>query len=226
MPTKTVPPEAHARKPRADAARNRRRILDAADRLLARHGGGVTLDDVADEAGVGVGTAYRHFGNKHDLIAEVLSGYLDQIREIIRQSDRDPDPWRGLVRMLERTCELIAGNRAFVGAMTGSGKDSTVFDQYEASINFALDNLLVRARSIGALRTEITSADIWGTISMVNSIAGFTHQVAPNNWRRHLALILNGIRSDSTPALPIPKPSLTTEQIRQARAAPAQERRR
>ncbi|MFE3188499.1 TetR/AcrR family transcriptional regulator [Nocardia sp. NPDC059240] len=225
-PTKDHGTAMYSRPLRADAARNRNRIIDAADKLLARHGSSVTLDDVAAEAGVGIGTVYRHFNNKQDLAIEILSDYFIRIGDIVRDCARDPDPWLGLVQMLEYTCELIAGNRAFIGALTGCDSNSMDFDLYQGSVNAALDNLLGRARVGGAVRQEITVVDIWSAISMVQGVAAFTHQVAPDNWRRYLALILNGMRGESTRALAIPSPPLTSAQIKQARTTVAQLRRR
>ncbi|MEU2257761.1 TetR/AcrR family transcriptional regulator [Nocardia xishanensis] len=211
---------------RADAARNRRRILEAADELLAQYGERVTLDDVAEAAGVGVGTAYRHFGNKHNLITEILEHYLGQIGEIAASAARRRDPWCGLVQMLEETCELVAGNRAFMAAMTGSHENTAVFDRYEALISRPLGEILERARAEKLVHPEIAISDIFGVISMVHGGAIFTHTVDANHWRRYLTLLLNGIRSDRSPGLPLRPSALSVEQKRQARQIAMARRRR
>ncbi|MEV0341380.1 TetR/AcrR family transcriptional regulator [Nocardia sp. NPDC050713] len=211
---------------RADAARNRRRILEAADELLAQYGEHVTLDDVAKAAGVGVGTAYRHFGNKHALITEILEQYLGWIGEIAESAAQRRDPWCGLVQMLEQTCELVAGNRAFMAAMTGSREGAAVFERHEAMISRPLGEIIERARVDKLVRPEIAIGDIFGVISMVHGVAVFTQPVDPDHWRRYLNLLLNGIRSDRGRGLPLQPPALSVEQIRQARKIAAASRRR
>ncbi|MFI6367698.1 TetR/AcrR family transcriptional regulator [Nocardia sp. NPDC050630] len=205
------------RRLRADAARNRQRIFEAADKLLAQFGGNITLDDVAEAAGVGVGTAYRHFGNKHQLITEILERYLNRIAEIAESAAQHRDPWRGLVHMLEQTCALVAGNRTFTAAMTGSQESSAVFDKYAPVISRPLNALLERLRADELVRPEIAVCDIFTVLSMLQSVAIFTQTVDPDQWRRYLTLLLNGIRSDREPCLPLRPSALSVEQIRQAR---------
>lgn len=224
MTTREIP--SGPRRMRADALRNRRRILDAADELLAQYGGNVTLDDVAEAAGVGVGTAYRHFGNKDNLITEILERYLDRILENAESAAQHRDSWHGLVRFLEQTCELVAGNRAFIGAMTGSRDSSAAFDRYESALGRTLDELLGRARADDLVRPEIAVGDIFGVISMVHGVAVFAQGVDANHWRRYLTLLLNGIRSDRRPGLPLRPLAMSLEQIRQARTIAASSRHR
>src|SRR5438105_12820922 len=98
---------------RKDAERNRQRILDAAAELFAQRGLGVTLNDIAHHAGVGVGTVYRRFPDKADLIEGLFEQRIRQIVELADAALADPDPWRGLTGFIERTCELQAQDRAF-----------------------------------------------------------------------------------------------------------------
>ncbi|MCP2317713.1 hypothetical protein APR12_003066 [Nocardia amikacinitolerans] len=87
----------------------------------------MTLDDVAKAAGVGVGTAYRHLGK--NLITEIFEHYLGRIREIAETAAQLDNPWCGLVEILEDMYELVAGNRAFMAAVTGSPEHSALFDR-------------------------------------------------------------------------------------------------
>src|SRR5437764_10570760 len=93
---------------RKDAERNRQRILDAAAELFAQRGLGVTLNDIAHHAGVGVGTVYRRFPDKADLIDGLFEQRIGSIVEIADEALADPDPWRGLTSFIERACGLQA----------------------------------------------------------------------------------------------------------------------
>src|SRR5438477_701814 len=108
---------------RKDAERNRQRILAAARELFAERGLAATLNDVAHEAGVGVGTVYRRFPNKAELVDALFDQYMERLTEVINEALEDPDAWRGLVLFLERMLELQVADRAlgelFVGAAGG-----------------------------------------------------------------------------------------------------------
>src|ERR1051325_5777449 len=91
---------------RKDAERNRLRILDAAGERFAQRGLGVTLDDIARHAGVGVGTVYRRFADKELLIDALFEQRLEAMRATAERALAEPDPWNGLVLFFERGCEL------------------------------------------------------------------------------------------------------------------------
>src|SRR3954452_20374884 len=111
-----------ARKPRAmrrDAVQNRERLLAAARELLAEQGFQVTLDDIARHAGVGVGTAYRRFANKGELLEAI---YAEQTVELAAAADAglaDPDPWHGLVNYLERSLALQLRDKGLAQIVSG-----------------------------------------------------------------------------------------------------------
>ena len=98
---------------RADAARNRARLLVAAKEVFAARGLDATMDEVARRAGVGVGTAYRRFRNRDDLIAALFEERLDEFMGLLDESLADDDPWRGLSGFLERSMEMQAADRGF-----------------------------------------------------------------------------------------------------------------
>src|ERR671928_1354069 len=95
-----------ARNLRRDAAANRERLLNAASELFAEHGFNVTLNDIAHQAGVGVGTAYRRFSNKEEVIDAYFEDKLDQVAQLADEALRDPDSWNGLVTYVERASAL------------------------------------------------------------------------------------------------------------------------
>ena len=104
---------------RKDAAANRERLLTAGRELFARRGLGVTLNDVAHHAGVGVGTAYRRFSNKEELIDAILERQNEEIEQILHAALAEPDPWTGLVLYLERSLALQAQDRGMAQIFAG-----------------------------------------------------------------------------------------------------------
>src|SRR5919199_5927994 len=95
-----------ARELRKDAARNRQRLLDAASELFAARGLDVTLNDIAHYAGVGVGTAYRHFANKDEVIDALFEQRLQGVAALAQQALQEPDAWTGLVTFLEGSLDM------------------------------------------------------------------------------------------------------------------------
>src|SRR3954468_22325949 len=96
---------------RRDAAANRERLLAAAGELFAERGLAVTLNDIAHHAGVGVGTAYRRFANKEEVIDALFEQRLQEVAAVAQESLQDPDPWNGLVSFLERSLDMQFGDR-------------------------------------------------------------------------------------------------------------------
>src|SRR3978361_2039822 len=103
-------PAAAERTLRKDAARNRERLLDAARELFAEHGLTVTLNDIAHHAGVGVGTAYRRFANKEEVIDALFEEALRAVADAANEALASPDAWAGLVLFLERSLHMQFGD--------------------------------------------------------------------------------------------------------------------
>src|SRR3954449_11787854 len=104
-------PQTGTRTLRKDAARNRERLLAAARELFATHGVDVTLNDIAHHAGVGIGTAYRRFANKGEVIDALFEEGLQNLAAVAHDALEDPDAWQGLVMFLERSLHLQFGDR-------------------------------------------------------------------------------------------------------------------
>ena len=105
---------------RRDAERNRQRVLDAARELFAEEGLGITLNDIAHHAGVGVGTVYRRFPDKAQLIEELFEQRLEDLVAIAGGALDDPDAWHGLKTFLRRALELQANDRGVKDLITAS----------------------------------------------------------------------------------------------------------
>ncbi|WP_024799561.1 TetR/AcrR family transcriptional regulator [Nocardia sp. BMG51109] len=213
--TTTISPP---RRLRADAARNQQRIVEAASRLFAERGLEVTLDDVAEAAGVGVGTVYRRFSNKQELILEVFEQTVAAMAEATERANRDPDPWAGLVTLFEWACEHFARNRGFSEVMLELPDAMERFASVRDRIKPSIGRLVERAHSAGVLRPGVESSDFFAIINMVESIAAFAKPVNDQVWRRYLAIALDGVRADALPRQPLPVPPLTDDEVDQAKA--------
>lgn len=202
-----------ARRLRADAARNQQRILAAARELFAGRGLDITLDLVAEHAGVGVGTVYRRFANKQELIAECFE---DSVRLMIEQAEaalRNPDPWAGLVEFFGYAAEDCAASRGFSEVV----RSLDDFDNRVAGIREKMEptanKMVERAKAAGVLRPDVEAADFVAMIHMLDAIAVFARPVNSNAWRRYFELLLDSLRADSQPRVPLTTPALTPDEI-------------
>jgi AcrR family transcriptional regulator len=141
------------RSPRADARRNREKILSAARDAFAASGYGAPLDEIAARAGVGPGTVYRHFPSKDELFEAVTAARVRDLVDDARSRSADPDPGRAFFGFLGRIREEAAAKRDLPDAIAidGSMRDD---------LHAALGTLLVRAQQAGSVRTGVTTADI------------------------------------------------------------------
>jgi AcrR family transcriptional regulator len=137
-----------ARPMRKDAARNRELLLASARVVFAQRGADASLDDIARHAGLGVGTAYRHFGNKYELLDALMVQLVDQFILTAENSLDVEDPWQGIVVFLERALEAQVNNRGLREVMLGF-HESAKFDEVNDRVNAVLGKLLERARRSG-----------------------------------------------------------------------------
>ena len=199
---------------RADAERNRQRLIDAAREVFAARGLEATLDDVAHHAGVGVGTAYRRFGDKEELIDALFEQELGRIVEIADAAAAHDDPWEGLVYWLEHMIEQQVGNRGLKAVMTDSARGKERVAAGRAQIGPRIGPLVTRAREAGAVRADMEIGDIPMLAYMVTSVAEYAGAADPELWRRYLALALDGLRGDT----PLPRPALDIVKATEAMA--------
>jgi len=178
---------------RLDAARNQERIVDAASAAFAELGAGVTLEEVARRAGVGVATVYRRFRNRDQLVRAVVAQVLTVEIEPVAAVATD-DPWRDLAATLEASVAAVAAHRRVVAlAHQAGGIDVDVVDRYL----LRLDRLLTRARATGLVRPELEPRDVAMAVVMVLATVRDGDRAA--DWRRYLALLLDGMRPAPAP---------------------------
>ncbi|GAB18958.1 putative TetR family transcriptional regulator [Gordonia effusa NBRC 100432] len=198
---------------RADAARNRARIIDAARELFAERGLEVTLDDVAAHAGVGVGTVYRRFANREELIVGVFVDHLETIANKIRTAVADADPWESVVILLTTVGDVMASDRGLATVLTAVDHTAETMRTAKATVEELVTEIVEKAKSANAIRPEIETADFFGLVCMLAAIGDAT-QGTDGAWRRFAEILLDGLRGDG-PRVPLTTPALTEEQIRQ-----------
>lgn len=211
--------EAPERPLRKDAERNRQRILAAARELFAQHGLGVTLNDVAHHAGVGVGTVYRRFPDKSQLIEELFEQQIGELVALMEEALEDPDPWRGLTGFLGRNLELQTRDRAFGEIVMGTPEGAQRVGQIRARM-FPLGGRLVQsAKDAGALRADFQPEDFPILILMLTAVVDASRDVDPELWRRYLEIVIQGLRADPSPPDAFSNPPLDPEQVPEVMAA-------
>jgi AcrR family transcriptional regulator len=189
------PPLDIERPQRADARRNRERILEGAREAFAVLGAEAQMDEVARLAGVGVGTVYRHFPTKEALLGELVrerfAGMSVNTRAALAE---DGEPFAVFADLLWRNAEIAAGDAAIQFAMLGAGERVWEHARAEQEELLGLtDELMTRAQEAGTMRPDVSAADI--PMLMCGLCATMTHTKPGFVWQRHLELILDALRA-------------------------------
>lgn len=198
---------------RKDAERNRQRILDAARELFAQDGLGVTLNDIAHHAGIGVGTVYRRFPDKGQLIEELFEEQLGELVGLMEEAVQDPDPWRGLTGFLRRNLELQSGDRAFREILSGTPEAAERLRKIRDRMFPLGAQLVQRAKDAGALRADFQPADVPMMFLMLTAVLDAAREVEPELWRRYLEIFIQGLRAEPGPPDPLTTPALEGQQV-------------
>jgi AcrR family transcriptional regulator len=177
---------------RADARRNRARVLLAAQEAFAAEGLAVPLDEIARRAGVGAGTVYRHFPTKEALFETIVLGRVREMGERIREWSEAADPGDAFFRMLDELVEQGAMKRDLTDALTAAGVDiSDALARARSGISESMATLLARAQAAGAVRDDIGPDDL-GMLVSCTFIAATRPGAGPP--KRVLAVIIDGLR--------------------------------
>jgi AcrR family transcriptional regulator len=197
---------------RRDAERNRQRILAAAAEVFARRGLEVTMDDIADHAGVGVGTVYRRFPNKELLIEAVFEDHLAQLAATLEQALAEDDPWEALVGAIERIQAQQAANWGLKDLVLSTQHGRERVTEVRERLAPLGDALVARAQAAGLLRGDLVGTDLALVNVAIGAIADFAGEVSPEAWRRMLAIVVDGLRARDD-LTPMPAPPLEREQL-------------
>jgi AcrR family transcriptional regulator len=179
---------------RSDARENRDRILAAAAQAFADEGAGVSLVEIARRAGVGNATLHRNF-TREQLIEELFRDWFGRRKAVAGQALADPDPWHGLVSFVEdfladgtRNCAV----RALLAISPG----------WREQVRAMLGELLSRAQEAGSVRADLTAVDLTIVLIGVSRTMDVTGESASGQWRRHLAIVLDGLKACHAQRLP------------------------
>jgi AcrR family transcriptional regulator len=198
---------------RVDAERNRQRILDAARDLFEQRGLSVTLNDIAHHAGVGVGTVYRRFPDKKELIDDLFEQRLQDLVGFMDDAVADPDPWNGITSFLERALELQASNRGLMELITGMPDGLERVARIRDRL-FPLGSELVRrAHESGGLREDIEAQDLPVIQLMLTTLIDAARDIDPDLWRRYLKIVLRGISAQPEREPPLEQPPVRIEDV-------------
>lgn len=198
---------------RKDAARNQQRIVAAARELFAERGLATSLNEIAHHAGVGVGTVYRHFPDREQLIEGLFEERIDQVEAVLQEALEDPDPWHGLTRFLERLIELQAANRGVQQVLLGAAGGLERIAKARARLEPLESEVVRRAHDAGVLRADAGSQDLRIMQLMLAPVIDRSGAVTPELWRRYLALLLEALRATPQPVEPLPVAEPPLEQV-------------
>ena len=207
--TSTTDADARPSGLRRDAAHNRQLLIDAAEALFAARGLGVSLDDIARHAGVGVGTAYRRFANKQELIVALFERKLAEVTAIAATSAAQPDALAGLEEFLTSVFAMMAANRGLREIMISANIDPAHKQHSTVEITDILRGLVDRARSAGQVRADFVATDIGVLFWMIGATLDYT-DAGTEVWSRHLRIWLDGISTNPS-AVPWPGTALSQQ---------------
>ena len=199
---------------RRDARRNRERLVASARELFSTHGVDVSVEEITRHAGLGMGTLYRHFPTKEELIDAVLEDAFAELIDLAEEAAAEDDAWAGLIRFLEQALARNAANRGLKDVLATGRHGRERAEAMRARIRPLLRRTITRAKEQGSLRADFAPEDLPLVIWSVGRVIETTGAIAPDHWRRHLGLLLDGLRADA--ATPLPAPPLTRAQLDRA----------
>jgi AcrR family transcriptional regulator len=180
------------RRPRADARRNAEALLDAAKAAFASSGVDAPAKQIADAAGVGVGTLYRHFPRRSDLVVAVFQREVDACADAAATLAAENPPGLALEKWLYRLTEFVATKRGLAAALhSGDPAFDNLPARFMARFGPALENLLEAAAASGEVQTAI------GAKELIYAVAKLCHPVGEESVdqsRRMVAILVNGLR--------------------------------
>jgi len=194
---------------RVDAERNRQRIIATAREVFAEQGLDVPMEDIARQAIVGVGTLYRRYPTRADLIAAAFEPKMTAYAQAARDALADPDPWHGFCGYVERICAMQAGDRGFTEVLTQAFPGAGEFEELREQAYRRVVELFDRAKAAGRLRPDFSPHDFPMLLMANAGVVTATAGLAPTASPRLLAYLLQAF---STEAGPLPPPP-TFEQM-------------
>jgi AcrR family transcriptional regulator len=188
--------DAAARPMRADAQRNRARVLDAAREVFAQQGVDAGMEAIAQRASVGVGTVYRHFATKEALIEALIEVRFAEMRDALERALEAPDAWEAMTGYLEHAASLAAADQIY-GEMNDPREIPCVAPIIEQMLGLWA-KLIERAQEQGKLRNDFDARDIPAIMCGLCNVSMTARTEA--DWRRYLEIVVTGLRASDTGA--------------------------
>lgn len=180
--------------------------MTTADRLFAQRGATVPLNEIAREAGLGVGTVYRRFPDLQSLVDALFTERFTMFLHLATTAAEQPDPARALRQYLLAAAQWRSEDRALEVVLANASVDTNPVARTRDQLGRLVDGLAERAVTAGAVRKDFASADVYAFLNMIGAVADRTHEVAPHAWRRYAEVLmvgfgLEGATADGTSAL-------------------------
>lgn len=196
---------------RRDAQEHHDRLIAAARGEFASRGMDASLERIARDAGVAIGTLYRHFPTRMDLLMAAFEPRLEEFLAGAEKAMAMDDPWDGFVFYLENLFRVQAGDRGFNDFLSRRFPGSAETERIHDLMCQQIEDVLTRAQNSGEVRPDINLADIVNLIWFNGRMIDATRATAPTAWRRQLHLVLDAYRAER--AHPIPEPPMTDQQL-------------
>lgn len=196
---------------RRDAAVRRESLISAARQEFAARGVDASLEKIARDAGVSIGTLYRHFPARIDLL---VAAFAPRATEFLQDGEKiisGPDAWNSFVGYLEALFAAQAGDRGFNDFLSRRFPDNPATELLHDQLCKQIDDVLERGQSEGSVRTDLTRADIVNLIWANDRLIEATSPTALQTWRRQLHLMLDGYRAQN--AHELPEPPMTDHEL-------------
>jgi AcrR family transcriptional regulator len=190
---------------RADARRNREAVLKAARERFAKVGLDCQMEDIARAAGVGVGTVYRHFPTKSDLLEALVRARFDHLAEQAERALAEDDPWEAFCGFMRYSAEIAVRDRAlsqFISSEPQRGQDPAV----ASGLADLTEQLMDKAKRAGGMRKDALVEDVPTLICALGAVtAGAAGNMPEMNWERYVEIMLDGLRAPGSNKLPPPR---------------------
>jgi len=187
---KIKPPESVERVLRADARRNRKRVLDAARRCMAREGLDAQIEEIARTAGVGIGTVYRHFPTKEHLVEALATARFERLAELAREALERDEPWAGFEQFMRTSAAIQSDDRALSEVLT-SRPETMARAAESVDILGLVSELMGRGQAAGVIRADADPRDV---PMLMCALAG-AHRNPYTHPERYIGIVLDGLRA-------------------------------
>jgi AcrR family transcriptional regulator len=195
--------EVNVRPLRADAARNRARVLDAARTAFAEAGLDVGVEEIARRAGVGKGTLYRRFPTKEALVRAIFEDILEELDRIVENADAEPDAWQAFTTYLSATARMQASNQGFYDVVAQRLGAAALTDEQRLRVIKTTARMLKRGQDANVVRQDLVPEDVQLMLRMVGATTRPAMDGSPmdDHWPRYLGLLLDAIRPEAATPL-------------------------